>query len=138
MPKKSRKLPQKKKVPLSRCLPPDSGCGRINAPHGGRYYIALSTGHKKGQSGKGWRTFRRLNQMVDDANIGIVFGSATKKAEVFLLPPAIYYYIMESIYLSYNSNVTSSPHLSHLRLQKFNMSDSDKKAKANTIDLLLL
>ena len=38
----------KKKVPLSRCLPPETGCGRINAPHGGRYYIALpGLDHKK-------------------------------------------------------------------------------------------
>ena len=87
MPKKSRNLPQKKKVPLSRCIPPETGSGRINAPHGGRYYIALSTGHKKGQSGKGWRTSRRLFQMECTANIGIVFGSATKKAEVFCFRP---------------------------------------------------
>lgn len=28
-----------KKVPLSRRSPPDTGSGRINAPHGGRYYM---------------------------------------------------------------------------------------------------
>ena len=84
MPKKSRNLPQKKKVPLSRCLPPETGSGRINAPHGGRYYIALpGLGHKKGQSGKGWRTSRRLFQMEDDANIGKVIVMSIKKAEVF-------------------------------------------------------
>lgn len=44
----------------------------------------------------GWRISRRLYQMLSTANIGIVFGSAIKKAEVFapafikrllLLPP---------------------------------------------------
>jgi len=28
--------PINKKVPLSRCIPPWTGSGRINAPHGGR------------------------------------------------------------------------------------------------------
>lgn len=26
----------KKEAPLSRCIPPETGSGRINAPHGGR------------------------------------------------------------------------------------------------------
>ena len=81
-----------KKVPLSRRFPPETGSGRINAPHGGRYLYVLPGGHKKGQSGKGWRTSRRLSQMESTANIGIVFEYAIKKAEVFLLPPTKLFY----------------------------------------------
>nr|DAG58687.1 MAG TPA: hypothetical protein [Caudoviricetes sp.] len=29
------------KVPLSRCLPPETGCGCINTPHGGRNLIGI-------------------------------------------------------------------------------------------------
>ena len=42
-----------KKVPLSRCSTPDTGSGRINAPHGGRYYMQCQRyDHKKGQPAK--------------------------------------------------------------------------------------
>lgn len=36
-----------KKVPLSRCSTPDTGSGRINAPHGGRYYMCCQKAIKK-------------------------------------------------------------------------------------------
>ena len=36
-----------KKVPLSRRVTPDTGSGRINAPHGGRYYRYCGTAIKK-------------------------------------------------------------------------------------------
>ena len=31
----------KKEAPLSRCIPPETGSGRINAPHGGRNLKSL-------------------------------------------------------------------------------------------------
>lgn len=93
----------------------------------------MPIGHKKGQSGKGWRTSRRLFQMEVDANIGIVFNIAIKKRN--FLGFRLQSYFIESMYLSYNSKVTSSPHLSHLLLQNSNTSLSDKKSKLNIIDL---
>ena len=36
----------------TRRVTPDTGSGRINAPHGGRYYMQTKYGHKKGQPAK--------------------------------------------------------------------------------------
>ena len=62
-PKNQGNFPLKKKVPLSRRVTPETGSGVITTTHGGRYLYVLPIGHKKGQSGKGWRTSRRLFQM---------------------------------------------------------------------------
>ena len=75
-----------KKVPLSRCSPPDTGSGCINTPHGGRNpirYIAKAMDIKNARSKVIWRAFARLYQMENNANMRIYFGIAKEKAETF-------------------------------------------------------
>ena len=71
-----------KKVPLSRCIPPETGSGRINAPHGGRYCMYCQTAIKKANR-QSWQRLRRLFQMECTAKMRIIFGLSNKKAELF-------------------------------------------------------
>lgn len=65
-----------KKVPLPVAYHLRQAVGALTL-HTGRNYI-FSAGQKKGQTGKGWRTTRRLSQLVSIANMGI-FSEKTKR-----------------------------------------------------------
>ena len=89
MSKKSRELAKKTKVPLSRCSSPDVGSGRINAPHGGRYYMCCQKAIKKANPARvGEHPSPTSNE--EHRKYRDCFWKGNKKAELFSAPLSIY------------------------------------------------
>ena len=84
---------QKKKVPLSRRITPDTGSGRINAPHGGRYLYLLPMGIKKSQRQKSVGNISSPVSNVMHCKYMYSFQYDNKKAELFMVPPVILFII---------------------------------------------
>lgn len=73
-----------KKSSAPRCLPPESGCGCINTPHGTELYDIIGNASDiKNARCKVIGEPSRLIQMVDIANVGIYFGIAKEYARKY-------------------------------------------------------